>query len=104
MKDKKLLKMLKAEVDSMTPNILPEIKNNESIKKKHVTIINEKYSKSHRWLTALASCMVVVICMLCVSIPIIMSHNNNSSNNIQNQNPVIDQDKTADDVDNELNK
>lgn len=103
MNDKKLLKMLKSEVDSMTPNILPEIKRHENMDKKHVTIINEKYSKSRRWLTALASCMVVVIAMLCVSVPIIMSHNDNSKNNIQNQNPIIDQDKTADDVD-ESNK
>lgn len=100
MNDKKLLKMLKSEVDSMTPNILPEIKNHDNIDKKHVTIINEKYSKSRRWLTALASCMVVVVAVICVSVPIILSHNNNSQNNIQNQNPVISEDKTADDVEN----
>lgn len=103
MNEKKLLKMLKSEVESMTPNILPEIKNHDSHNKKSVTIINEKYSKSYRWLTVLASCMVVIVAMLCISVPIIMSHNYNSQNNIQNQNPVIDENKTADDVEEELN-
>lgn len=100
MNDKKLLKMLKSEVDSMTPNILPEIKNHESVNKKHVTIINEKYSKSHHWLTALASCMVVVIAALCVSVPIILSHKDNSKNNIQNQNPVVNEEDVSDDTTN----
>lgn len=91
MKDKKLLKILKTEVDSMTPNILPEIKNNEKLSKKHITIINEKYAKNHRWLTALASCMVAVIAVLCVSVPIITSRHNSEKNQLQNPNPIVNE-------------
>lgn len=101
MKDKKLLKMLKSEVDSMTPNILPDIKNSQAADKKRVTIINEKYSRSRRWLGVLATCMIVIVVALCVSVPIIMSHQNDCNNGVQSQ-PVIDNNKTADDVEEDL--
>lgn len=102
MKDKKLLKMLKAEVDSMTPNILPDIKNKEVTSQKRVTIINEKYSKSHRWFAVLASCMVIIVAVLCISVPLIMSHHDTDKGNIAA--PTIDETKTSDDVEDDISK
>ena len=96
MKDKDILKMLKSEVDSMTPNILPNIKNQTSPKKR-VTIINEKYSNSHKWFGLLAACMVAVVAVLCISIPLILSKEDSTKGGIHNP-PVIEEEKTADDV------
>ncbi len=96
MKDKDILKMLKSEVDSMTPNLLPNIKN-QSSPKKRVTIINERYSNTHKWLSALAGCMVVVVAVLCISIPIILSKDDSTKGGMHNP-PVIEEEKTADDV------
>ena len=96
MKDKDILKMLKSEVDSMTPNLLPNIKN-QSSPKKRVTIINERYSNTHKWLSALAGCMVVVVAVLCISIPIILSKDDSTKGGMHNP-PVREEEKTADDV------
>lgn len=96
MKDKHILKMLKAEVEKMKPNLLPDIKN-QSSPKKRVTIVNERYSNTHKWLSALAGCMVVIVAMLCISIPIMLSKNDTSKGGIHNP-PIIEEDKTADDV------
>ena len=96
MKDKHILKMLKAEVEKMKPDLLPAIKN-QSAPKKRVTIINERYSNTHKWLGVLAGCMIAVVAMLCVSIPIVLSKNDSSKGGIHNP-PIIEEDKTADDV------
>lgn len=97
MKDKQILKMLKSEVDSMTPNLLPNIKNHSSSPKKRVTIINEKYSNTHKWFSLLATCMVVIVAVLCISVPIILSKDDSTKGGMHNP-PVIEEEKTADDV------
>lgn len=97
MKDKQILKMLKSEVESISPNVLPNIKNHPSSPKKRVTIINEKYSNTHKWFTLLAGCMVVVVAVLGISLPMMLTKDDTTKGGLQNP-PIIEEDKTADDV------
>ncbi len=82
MKDKDILKLLKKEVNSIMPNnyniIKKEIVDDVKVYNNKLEIINESYSTHKKWVGILASCMLVVVAIVGVSLPFVLSKNRSS--------------------------
>lgn len=101
MKDNKLKKLLKKEVNSLIPNNYNEIKaqvvNFEQTKKlNNINIVNEKnYSKHKKTMGLIACCMLIIVAVIGVSLPIVLSKNRQNDTLLKDT-PQIEQEENKD--------
>lgn len=100
MKNKKILKLLKKEVNSITPDNYNQIKA-EVLKieqqNKNVKISNESLSVHKKWLGMLASCMIIIVAVVGASIPIILS-DTRAGGTLGEYNPPTQQEQVEDET------
>ncbi len=118
MKDKKFLKILKKEVNSITPNdfasIKREVMKTESVEtqsKQQLSFVKENFSKHKKWVAVMASCMLVIVAIVGISLPFVFSNNrimdalfNNNSDATSGQEQVVDTDENEDKTDGQNTK
>ncbi len=106
MKDKDILKILKKEANLIMPKDFEPIKREvTNASKQKVNFVSESYSKHKKWVGVFATCMLIIVAVIGISLPFVLGNDRISNalfNHKQQEQQEQEKDDSTDTSDNDI--